>query len=119
MAESKYRGPYLGPELDRIFLDILNRVAERWAVGTNNGVPVDEYDETFENNAKYYAEQIGDAVPQAIAAAAAAEAAAAIAQSVSSGNVLFYDYRDGKQYYLSFGASNDGYPRIALEEVTA
>lgn len=119
MADLKYRGPLLGPELDRVFLDILNRVAERWAVGQADGVDVDETDETWHNNAKHYAESIGGAVPQAIAAAAAAEAAAAIAQSISSGNVLFYDYSDNTQYYLSFGASADGYPMVTLEEVTA
>lgn len=119
MGDPKYRGPFVGQELDRIFLDILYRVAERWATGQANGVDVDETDETWHNNAKYYAELLGGILPDAQAAAAAAQAAAAIAQSISSGNVLFRDYSDNKQYYLSFGASADGYPMVTLEEVAA
>lgn len=33
--------------------------AEAWAVGTMDGEPVDEEDETYHNNSKYYAEQGG------------------------------------------------------------
>lgn len=32
------------------------KLAEAWARGTKNGVPVPSTDETYENNAKYYAE---------------------------------------------------------------
>lgn len=35
------------------------KVAEAWAVGERGGVPVSSGDETYHNNAKYYAEKIG------------------------------------------------------------
>lgn len=115
---ASYRGPFLGQELDRIFLDIENHVPERWAVGQVNGVDVGADDETHENNAKYYAQQAGTFAEAIEGDAEAAQAAAAIAQSIAAGNVLFYDYADNKQYYIAFGASADGYPMITLEEVS-
>ena len=43
--------------------------AEAWAVGERDGVAVDSEDETYENNAKYYAEQANDAADDAVQAA--------------------------------------------------
>lgn len=53
--------------------------AEAWAVGQRGGVDVDENDQTYHNNSKYYAEQCVNAEAAAIAAAAA-QAAAELAQ---------------------------------------
>ena len=53
--------------------------AEAWAVGKRGGVDVPATDETYHNNAKYYAERCVNA-EQAAVAAEAAKAAAAIAQ---------------------------------------
>ena len=47
--------------------------AEAWAVGKRGGVPVIEGDETWHNNAKYYAEQAGQSGQAAAASATAAQ----------------------------------------------
>ena len=53
--------------------------AEAWAVGQRGGVDVDENDQTYHNNSKYYAERCQHA-ETAAAQAEAAAAAAVIAQ---------------------------------------
>ena len=53
--------------------------AEAWAVGERGGVPVDENDQTYHNNSKYYAGRCQHA-ETAAAQAEAAAAAAVIAQ---------------------------------------
>lgn len=55
------------------------RNAEAWAVGERNGVPVNESDQTYHNNAKYYAQRCEHAETAATEAEAAA-AAAVVAQ---------------------------------------
>lgn len=45
-----------GVQMDNALLDMAEHTSEAYAVGERNGVPVDEYDVTYENNAKYYAE---------------------------------------------------------------
>lgn len=112
-----YRSTLTGTQMDSALLDMAEHNSEAYAVGERNGIAVASDDVTWHNNAKYYAELLGGILPDAQAAAAAAQAAAAIAQSISSGNVLFHDYRDGTQYYMAFGASADGYPMVTLEEV--
>ena len=57
--------------------------AEAWAVGERGGVPVNETDQTYHNNAKYYAEQAADADESAAAAAASATAAAGSAAAAA------------------------------------
>ena len=47
--------------------------AEAWAVGTRNGIPVEEGDPAYDNNAKYYAEQADDDAEAAQGAASDAE----------------------------------------------
>ncbi len=69
--------------------------AEAWAVGQRNGVDVTSGDQTYHNNAKYYAQQAaGDAmataadraaVEAAASSIAAAEAAAQAATQAASG----------------------------------
>ena len=57
--------------------------AEAWAVGERGGVPVNETDQTYHNNAKYYAEQAADADESAAAAAASATEAAGSATAAA------------------------------------
>ena len=60
--------------------------AEAWAVGERGGVAVGTDDETYHNNAKYYAGQAGDAKTDAAASAtgAAASATAAAGSAASA-----------------------------------
>ena len=51
--------------------------AEAWAVGERHGVPVDENDQTYHNNSKWYAEQAADSADAAADAQDAAETAQA------------------------------------------
>ena len=48
--------------------------AEAWAVGTRDGAPVPETDETYHNNSKYYAEQAATSETNAAASATVASA---------------------------------------------
>lgn len=45
-----------GQQMDRALLDMAEHNSEAWAVGTRNGLSVQEGDEAYENNSKYYAE---------------------------------------------------------------
>lgn len=59
--------------------------AKAWATGIRDGEPVGQDDETYQNNAKYYAESIsGDAAAAAASAAAAAGSQTAAAQSATA-----------------------------------
>lgn len=59
--------------------------AKAWATGIRDGEPVDAEDETYQNNAKYYAESIsGDAEAAAASATAAAGSQTAAAQSATA-----------------------------------
>ena len=49
-------------------------IAEAWAVGTRAGVPVEEGDEAYHNNAKYYSDEAGEAAESAKGDADTAEA---------------------------------------------
>lgn len=49
-------------------------IAEAWAVGTRAGVPVEEGDEAYHNNAKYYSGEAGEAAESAKGDADTAEA---------------------------------------------
>ncbi len=51
--------------------------AEAWAVGERGGVPVDENDQTYHNNSKWYAEKAGEDSAAAAGARTGAEAALA------------------------------------------
>ena len=57
---SVYKSPYFGTgqELDEALLKVKNSDAEAWATGQRNGVDVASTDETYQNNAKYYAERM-------------------------------------------------------------
>ena len=58
--------------------------SKAWATGIRDGEPVTSEDETYQNNAKYYAESIsGDAAAAAQSASAAAASAASVGQSAN------------------------------------
>lgn len=45
-----------GSEMDAALLDMAEHTSEAYAVGTRNGVLVQEGDPTYQNNSKYYAD---------------------------------------------------------------
>ena len=91
--------------------------AEAWAVGQRGGVDVPDTDPTYQNNAKYYAEQAGDANTAAQGAKEAAQEAAASASAAYGTDLLapnfvegtandpgsYVIYSDGKMYLLPDG----------------
>lgn len=66
--------------------------AEAWAVGTRSGVPVAEGDETYNNNAEYYAEHAASEIETASASTLAA--AAASASEAKEAEKMAKKYRD-------------------------
>lgn len=55
--------------------------AEAWAVGERGGVPVDENDQTYHNNSKYYAQYMEQTIESAAEAAVIEAVAAGTAQA--------------------------------------
>lgn len=51
-----YISALTGQEMDAALMDMAEHNSEAWAVGTRNGISVQEGDETYENNSKYYAD---------------------------------------------------------------
>lgn len=63
---------------------VYSQDSKAWATGIRNGEPVTSEDETYQNNAKYYAESIsGDAAAAAQSASDAAASAASVGQSAA------------------------------------
>ena len=58
--------------------------AEAWAVGERKGVPVNETDQTYHNNSKYYAQQAGAIIEEAAAEAVAEAVAEGTARAVEA-----------------------------------
>lgn len=58
-----------GEQMDEALMDVALRNSEAWAVGTRNGVNVTSADETYHNNAKYYAQVAKSAIPGTYTAA--------------------------------------------------
>lgn len=52
-----YISALTGQEIDTALQDMAEHNSEAWAVGTRNGLSVQEGDETYENNSKYWAGQ--------------------------------------------------------------
>lgn len=62
---------------------VYSQDSKAWATGIRNGQPVTSEDETYQNNAKYYAESIaGDAAAAAQSASEAATSATSVGQSL-------------------------------------
>lgn len=60
-----------GQQLNDALTQVNQRVPEGWAVGERDGIPVSSSSPYYQNNAKYYAEQAGQAIQDGIAEAAA------------------------------------------------
>lgn len=89
-----------GQQMDEALTDVALRNSEAWAVGTRNGVNVTSADETYHNNAKYYAQVAQSAIPgtytaavrwdiaQGLAGEAQEQARANISAGASNRNLL-------------------------------
>ncbi len=89
-----------GQQMDEALTDVALRNSEAWAVGTRNGVNVTSADETWHNNAKYYAQVAQSAIPgtytaavrwdidQGLAGEAQEQARANISAGASNRNLL-------------------------------
>lgn len=89
-----------GEQMDSALMDVALRNSEAWAVGQRNGVPVTSADETYHNNAKYYAQVAQSAIPgtytaavrwdiaQGLAGEAQEQARANISAGASNRNLL-------------------------------
>ena len=96
-----YRTVLTGPQIDDALTQLNNRVAEGWAVGERDGVPVSSGSPYFENNAKWYAQKSGTDSQAAIDAAATATAAAEQASELLSGVPgMFMLSRENGHLYL-------------------
>lgn len=73
-------------------------IAEAWAVGTRAGVPVEEGDEAYHNNSKYYAEQSADSASAASDSAGLASGSAGAAKdsenAAAASEAAAKDYAD-------------------------
>ena len=83
MAE--YISELTGQEMDAALKDMNDHVSEAWAVGTRGGNPVSAGDDTYHNNAKYYA-QLQSAL---IAPAYDATSTYAVGDIVSYNNAIY------------------------------
>lgn len=65
---AQYQSSLTGPQIDAALQDMANHDSEAWAVGTRDGATVSSLDVTYENNAKYYADEASGAAARAEAA---------------------------------------------------
>lgn len=89
-----------GEQMDAALTDVALHNSEAWAVGTRNTIPVSSADETWHNNAKYYAQVAQSAIPgtytaavrwdiaQGLAGEAQEQARANISAGASNRNLL-------------------------------
>lgn len=89
-----------GEQMDAALTDVALHNSEAWAVGTRNTIPVSSSDETYHNNAKYYAQVAQSAIPgtytaavrwdiaQGLAGEAQEQARANISAGASNRNLL-------------------------------
>lgn len=91
--------------------------AEAWAVGERNGEPVESTDETYENNAKYYAGEAADSATDAAASELAASGSAGdaandatLAESFTKGGTgtRAGEDTDNAKYYMEQAAQYAG-----------
>ena len=90
--------------------------AEAWAVGQRDGVDVPSTDETYHNNAKYYAAEASGTVEEA---EAAAEAAAASAEEAEASAASVESMRIVTEASGSVAAFPDGADDVAVRGLTA
>lgn len=80
--------------------------AEAWAVGKRGGVDVPSSDETYHNNAKYFAEEAGDSA----ADAATSETNAGLSETAAAGSAEDAEaWAVGKRSGIDVGSSDDTY----------
>lgn len=79
MAERDFNLEMTGEQVKDALQQLEDRVAEGWAVGEHDGVPVTSGSPYFENNSKWWAQQAG------LSATAAASSAATAEQEVEEG----------------------------------
>ena len=60
---SDYISTLTGPQMDAALIDMAEHNSEAYAVGERAGIPVDNDDVTFNNNARHYAQLAQSAVP--------------------------------------------------------
>lgn len=86
--------------------------AEKWAAGTVNGEPVAEYDITYHNNSKYYAEQAGESATIAQESAQIASGAEINAQGYAqqaqeaAGQIISTEKHVFRQTYTTSGETS-------------
>lgn len=141
---SRYKSTLSGAQITAALRDMAQRISERFAKGTVNGIPVSRGEVGFEDNSLFYkneaenaatnaqaaAQQVAQTAPQAIAAAQSAEAsknaaasskdqAAAYAAALHGMVVdheLFYDSDTDKEYLVTKYQDNEG-PCILFTEM--
>lgn len=113
-----YISTLTGQQMDTAMADMAAHISEAWAVGERNGVAVSSVDETYNNNAKYYAQRSGSYATQASSSAEAAstseDAAAASASAASEliGGVpglMYLSSTDGHLYMTSLDGFNGSF----------
>lgn len=97
---ANYESALTGQQMDAALTEVALYNPEAWAVGTRNGVNVTSADETWHNNAKYYAQVAQSAIPgtytaavrwdiaQGLAGEAQEQARANISAGASNRNLL-------------------------------
>lgn len=97
---ANYESALTGQQMDAALTEVALYNPEAWAVGQRNGVPVTSADETWHNNAKYYAQVAQSAIPgtytaavrwdiaQGLAGEAQEQARANISAGASNRNLL-------------------------------
>ena len=110
-----------GQQMDEALTDVALRNSEAWAVGTRNGVNVTSADETYHNNAKYYAQVAQSAIPgtytaavrwdidQGLAGEAQEQARANISAGASNRNLLDNPFFQVNQRNYTNNSANGDY----------
>lgn len=111
MAEGKYQLQLTGEQVDDALLQLNQRVAEGWAVGTRDGVPVGETFPYYQNNAKYYAQQAGNSAASASTSESNAAASAASASALIGGvpGLMYLSSENGHLYMTSLDGFNGSF----------
>lgn len=110
-----------GEQMDAALTDVALHNSEAWAVGTRNTIPVSSSDETYHNNAKYYAQVAQSAIPgtytaavrwdiaQGLAGEAQEQARANISAGSSNRNLLDNPFFQVNQRNYTNNSANGDY----------